>query len=67
LSISIPTSYRIKIKIQYGELQSTIEWCERNCIGEWRYMEDPGGDMYIGWVFLFENDRDYIAFNLWKT
>lgn len=67
MSINIPTSHRIAIKIPYGELQSTVDWCNRNCIGEWRYMEDPDADFLSGgWIFFFENERDYVAFTLWK-
>jgi hypothetical protein len=29
-------------------------------------MEDPNADMYGGWIFFFENERDYVAFMLWK-
>jgi hypothetical protein len=67
LSISLTTSHKIAIKIPYGELQSTVDWCQRNCNGDWRYMEDPNAEMYAGWIFFFENDRDYMAFKLWKT
>ena len=68
MSISIPTSHKISIKIPYGELQSTVDWCERNCTSDWRYMEDPNAE-YIagGWVFFFESERDYVAFKIWKT
>ncbi len=61
------TQNRIKVKLNFGQLKPILDWCEANCIGEWRYMEDPNADMYIGWVFFFENERDYVAFTLWKT
>lgn len=68
MSINIPTSHRISIKIPYGELQSTVDWCDRNCSEEWRYMEDPNAELYTGgWVFFFESERDYVAFKFWKT
>lgn len=66
MSISIPTAFKIKIKVPYGQLQPTVEWCERNCTGEWKYMEDPNGEMYNSWVFFFESERDYVAFTVWK-
>jgi len=66
MSISIPTKFKIKIKLPYGELQPILEWCDRNCASEWNYMEDPNADMYSGWIFFFENERDYVAFMLWK-
>lgn len=67
MSISIPTSLKVVLDIPYGELQAIVEWCDRNCTGEWRYMEDPNGLMYTGWVFFFESERDYVAFTVWKT
>jgi len=57
---------KVKIDLSYGELKPVIEWCERNCIGDWHYMEDPNGAMYSSWIFLFDNDRDLVAFTLWK-
>jgi hypothetical protein len=29
-------------------------------------MEDLDGGMYSSWVFFFENERDYVAFLMWK-
>lgn len=66
MSINIPTSHRTSIKIPYGDLRPIVEWCERNCVGDWRYMEDPNADMYSGWVFFFEEERDYMAFMFWN-
>jgi hypothetical protein len=68
MSINIPEAHKIAISIPYGELQSTIDWCQRNCNNDWRYMEDPRAELYSGgWIFFFESDRDYVAFKLWKT
>jgi hypothetical protein len=68
MSINIPTSHKIKIKIPHGELQTTIDWCQRNCSYDWRYTEDPNADFLSGgWIFCFESERDYVAFTLWKT
>lgn len=66
MSISIPTAFKVKINLPYGELQPLVEWCERNCKFDWRYTEDPNGEMYNSWVFLFESERDYIAFTFCK-
>ena len=68
MSINIPTSHKIKIKIPHGELQTTIDWCQRNCSYDWRYTEDPNADFLAGgWIFCFESELDYVAFTLWKT
>ena len=66
MSISIPTAFKIYVKLPYGELQRIVEWCDRNCKYDSRYMEDPNGEMYNSWVFFFEDERDYVAFTLWK-
>lgn len=66
MSINIPTAFKSRISIPYGLLNETVSWCDRNCIGDWRYMEDPNGEMYDSWVFFFEDERDYVAFLMWK-
>jgi hypothetical protein len=66
MSISIPSAFKTEINIPYGELHPIVDWCDRNCKDEWRFMEDPHGDMYSSWVFFFENERDYVAFLMWK-
>ena len=67
MSISLPTQYKVKVDLPYGKLQHIVEWCERNCTSDYRYMEDPNGNMYNGWIFFFETERDYVAFKIWKT
>lgn len=63
----LQSTHKVKLNLTYGQLQPIIDWCERNCTGEWHYMEDPDGEMYFSWVFLFNDDRDYVAFKVWKT
>jgi len=65
MSISLPTAYKIKLSMPWGDLKSIVDWCDRNCSGDYRYTEDPNGEMYNSWVFFFENERDYFAFTLW--
>ena len=60
------TQNKVKINLNFGELQPVLNWCDKNCIGNYQYMEDPNGDMYNSWIFFFENERDYVAFMLWK-
>lgn len=66
MSISIPTAHRVRLKLPYGELQPIVEWCDRNCRSDYRYSEDPNGDMYDSWIFFFDDERDYVAFLMWK-
>lgn len=60
------TPNKIRIELDFGQLRPVLEWCERNCTGDWRYTEDPNGGMYSSWIFLFDTDRDYVAFLMWK-
>ena len=60
------TQNKVKINLEYGQLKPIIDWCERNCTGDWRYTEDPNGEMYSAWIFLFESERDYVAFTMWN-
>jgi len=66
MSISIPTAFKIKLSMPWGQLKEIVEWCDRNCTGDYRYMEDPNGEMNNSWVFFFEAERDYVAFLMWK-
>lgn len=65
MSINIPTAHRANITVKHGELQPVVEWCERNCKDEWRFMENIN-DQYNGFDFFFESERDYVAFLIWK-
>jgi hypothetical protein len=66
MSISLPTAYKVQLNIPYGELRPIVEWCDRNCSDDWRYMEDPNGDMYNSWIFFFNTERDYVAFTFFN-
>ena len=64
MSIDIPAAHKANIAVPYGQLQPVIDWCDRNCLGDWKYDEH---DNATGrWEFLFESDRDYVAFLMWK-
>lgn len=62
----ISTKNRVAINLPFGELQPILNWCEKNCVGNYQYMEDPNGDMYNSWIFFFDSERDLVAFMLWK-
>ena len=66
MSISLPTAYKINLSMPWGQLKDIVEWCDRNCTNDYRFMEDPDGDMYNSWVFFFESERDYVAFTLFN-
>lgn len=67
MSINIPTAYKTKLYIPFGELKEHVSWCETNLVGDWKFMEDHNSDFpYNNYVFLFDLERDYIAFTMWK-
>lgn len=65
MSISISNAHRANIGVKYGELTPIVEWCERNCTADWRFMEDIN-DQWNGFEFFFESERDYVAFLIWN-
>lgn len=66
MSINIPTAHKARIRVPYGELSEVVDWCQRNCSGDWRFTEGTE-TLYQGdYVFLFESERDYVAFLMWK-
>ena len=68
MTINIPTAHKANVVLPYGGLTPVVEWCDRNCTGEWRYMDILNGDDSDAgrWEFLFESERDYVAFLMWK-
>ena len=74
MSINIHTAYSSNIAIPYGDLSSTIKWCEDNCAAEWQFEEAylPYGDYRFVhksdnyYNFYFESEKDYVAFLVWK-
>lgn len=65
MSINIPVSHKVKIAPEFGKLAEIVAWCERNCTSDWRFMEDHDNQLG-GYVFLFESEKDYIMFLVWK-
>ena len=66
MSIDIPTALKANIHIEYGELQPVLDWCERNCEAEYRYLDIDYHSDQGRWEFLFESEKDYVAFLMWK-
>lgn len=71
MSINIPTAFRSQISIPYGDLEKVLNWCKKNCTGEFKFQDDLFGDISIPfgnnkleYSFFFENERDYIAFQV---
>ena len=59
--------YNAKLDIPYGQLATIIQWCEDNCQSDWKYnVIDYGGKDPGSYEFLFNDEKDYVKFLLWK-
>ena len=44
-----------------------VSWLERNCIDDWGYeCKQPAGRDAGIYEFYFENEKDLVAFKMWK-
>ena len=61
------TWHKIEIGLSYGELTPLLEWVEKNCTSNWNYdiIESAGREAGI-YHFFFKEDKDAVAFTLWK-
>lgn len=64
----LPNTNRIEVRLRYGELTPLIKWCERNCLSDWAYAQiEPPGQGQGEYEFYFEDEKDLVAFKIWKT
>jgi len=58
---------KVDIALSYGDLTPIMNWCQRNCTGEWGWNQrEPAGSDAGLYEFYFENEKDRVAFVLWK-
>jgi hypothetical protein len=68
-------TYKSTIAIPFGKLQQIIDWCNRNCSKEWAYTDASGLPEWLQdihkyiespaeYTFMFEDEKDYVAFVL---
>lgn len=63
----IKFGFRCDIAIPYGELQPVIEWCQNNLNYNWHYkVLNEAGSSPGFYQFVFDSEKDYINFLLWK-
>jgi hypothetical protein len=62
------TWHKIEVGLNFGELNPLLKWVEEHCSSNWNYeiIESAGRDAGI-YRFYFREDRDAVAFTLWKT
>lgn len=61
------TWHKIEVNIGFGELGPLLEWVKSNCTNNWNYeiLATGGKDAGV-YKFYFKEDRDAVAFTLWK-
>lgn len=71
MSLDTHEAFKVYIEVPFGKLGALLDWCERNCNADWSYTEDgkehwEGDTLFYGYQFLFESEKDYVAFTVWK-
>jgi hypothetical protein len=62
------TNLAATIEIKYGDLGAMLSWCKVNCNSEWDcYIYREAGSEPGLYKFIFEDERDYSTFLLWKS
>lgn len=65
--MSTNTQYRAQVGIPYGHLSEMIQWCTDYCQSNWKYQVlDYGGKDPGNYEFIFDDERDYVQFLMWK-
>lgn len=58
--------HSITISVEYGSLTQILDWCNKNCTGEWSFIDSP--DLYSDfiniWCFVFKSEQDFVMFSL---
>jgi hypothetical protein len=58
--------YRVTLKIKHGLLTQVLDWCNKNCTGDWSFMDssDLYSDFINSWCFIFKSKQDFVMFTL---
>lgn len=59
-------SYAKEIAKSFGVLESVLDWCKEELVGEWRWqLIEVSSDRKPGrYCFFFDSERDCLAFTL---
>jgi len=58
--------YSETVNIEYGNLQSLLDWVGRNVVGDWGWdVIEPGGSREGIYKFYFEEPEDLTKFVMW--
>jgi hypothetical protein len=57
---------RITVKLEYGELETAMTWCRKNCRSEWWLTEInfDHGSSKTTYEFIFDREEDLMLFEL---
>lgn len=66
LMINVDISYTSTVFPNLGELETLIDWCRNNCVGDFAFTESSDTSVF-GYTFFFEREQDYIIFLLTHT
>lgn len=61
--------HALEIQQPFGKLEEVIDWCKSAMEDEWRWqLIETSSDIRPGrYIFFFDSERDYCAFNLrWR-
>lgn len=62
------TWHKIEVSLNYGELGPVLVWVNQNCTNNWNYdIIESAGKGAGTYKFYFKEDKDAVAFTLWKT
>ena len=58
MSVNTTTGFKAEVSfLQWGTLNTMVDWCRNNCEGEWGISESD-----TGYIFYFDIERDYVQF-----
>lgn len=62
------SNFLANVSIKYGELGDYIDWCEKNCTGQWSLdILTVAGNQPGTYLFKFNEQKDYTTFVVWKS
>lgn len=71
---NIGESYTVTVQVEFGKLSGVMDWCRQYCTGNWHITNYNADGFSINertlthfenwYSFDFDNERDYLTFNL---
>jgi hypothetical protein len=64
--INIQEAFKTTITLPYGKLGEVIDWCRKNCTGDFKFEESVSYQHNYIYMFYFEQEQDFFKFIMWK-